>query len=247
MEARVCPTCLREYVPNRPGQRFCRRNCGRWKHHTAITERMSERPPEDAFEAHLAGLIATDGYVERRKGREAPTGVAIKTAAAARPMLEHLAAARGRRICARSNGQFVLSFTDVPVCWKTRLPRLTPELERHYVRGLLDGDGCISAARAAGRAYPYVSLCFNPQREQWEGDFFCRFLDGHGIPWTLQIEKPTVAQVRCWSHGAEAIARLIYRGDGIAHPEKATRARELVARRQVVNGCLGWPPDLFRT
>ncbi len=246
MESRICPTCGRRYQPNKPQQRFCRRNCGRWKHHTAIKERTSHRAPRDEWEAHLAGLIATDGYVERRKSRPEPTGVAIKMAVAAQPMLLEIANHYGRRLCARANGQFVLSFTDIPVRWKLELPDLASDLVRHYVRGLLDGDGCFSAARAAGRAYPYLWLCFNPQREPWIGEFYCGFLDELGASWTRQDERPTVAQIRCWSLEARRVAEHVYRGDRPAHTEKARRAREICQRYDATAETPGWPLDLYR-
>src|SRR5436189_6003214 len=42
--------------------------------------------PSNWREAYLAGLIATDGYIERRRGRSAPTGISIKMAKAAQPL-----------------------------------------------------------------------------------------------------------------------------------------------------------------
>lgn len=245
MGKKKCPTCGKEFLPNRPEQRFCRRNCGRWKSHTAIKDRLSRRPPCDTWEAHLAGLIATDGCVEYRTGREAPTQISIKMAAAARPMLDQIAAHFGRRLHARGNGQFVLTFYDVPVVWKRELPQLDPALVLHYVRGLLDGDGCLSGARIDRRTYPYISLAFNPRQEPWIASFYCRFLNEHRIRWSRQDERPTVAQIRCWSREALKLAALVYDGTEPAHPDKLHRAR------LIVSGCVrnghrvAWPRSLF--
>jgi hypothetical protein len=124
-----------------------------------------------------------DGCAEHRKDREAPTQISIKMAAGARPMLEQIAEHFGRRLCARANGQYVLTFTDKPVARKTQVPDLQPDHVPYYVRGLLDGDGCVSGARVKDRLYPYVSLVFNPQREAWVGAFHGEFLSQHGIKW----------------------------------------------------------------
>lgn len=116
---------------------------------------------------------------------------------------------------------------------------------RHYVRGLLDGDGCISGARVGGRLYPYVSLAFNPTREPWLGDLYMRFLDRRGVRWKLQLDRPTVCQVRTWSAEAARIVRLVYTEPDAAwsHPAKYERAR-LVSAHDPVDG---WPEDLFES
>jgi Homing endonuclease len=226
---RACPKCGRTFEPNRPQQRFCRRNCGRWKDHDLIERRLAWRPPAEHREAYLAGLIATDGYVERRRGRSAPTGISIKMASAARPLLDQIAEHYGRRLCARSNGQYVLTFVDLPVCWKTALPALSPELVPHYVRGLLDGDGCISGARVANDVYPYIALTFNPTRERWVGEFYKRFLREHAIRYREQKQLPTVRQVRSWSAQAHRVCKLVYAGNGWSHPMKLERAQQVIA------------------
>lgn len=162
-------------------------------------------------------------------GRSAPTGIAIKMARAAKPLLGEIADHYGRRLCARSNGQYVLTFVDLPVCWKTRLPALAPELVPHYVRGLLDGDGCISGARVADSLYPYVSLTFNPTRESWVGEFYKRFLREHSIRYREQADRPTVHQVRSWSAQAHRLCELVYAGAGWTHPVRLERARQVIA------------------
>lgn len=228
MAQRECPTCGELFEPRRTAQRFCRRNCGRWHGHTAIQERLSARPPADEREAYLAGLIATDGYVERRRGRDAPTGISIKMAPVAAPLLGAIADYYGRRLCHRSNGQVVLSFVDVPVVWKTALPSLSAEFEVAYVRGLLDGDGCISGAHSNGHFYPYVSLAYNPQREAWVGDFYTRFLRKRCIGFRELEDRPTVIQIRSWSANARQIAAVVYDGPVWAHPVKLERARRIL-------------------
>ena len=233
---RKCPKCGRSYSPNRPEQKFCRRNCGRWRHHTAIEERLDDRPPADQREAYLAGLIATDGYIETRRGRAAPTGLAIKMAAQAKPLLAEIAAHYGRALYQRSNGQFVVTFVDKPVVWKQRPPKIRPDWLPDYVRGLFDGDGCISGARVGFRFYPYVSLSFNPAREQWIGEIYARFLTSHGITFSEQREKPTLIQVRTWGEAAVEFVRIIYDRPGWAHPAKGAHARAMI------NGRAGdWP------
>lgn len=223
MEKR-CPRCGRKFVPARDGQRFCTRSCGRWHGHTAIRERCSERGPTDADEAYLAGLIATDGYVERRKGRAVPTGVSIKMAAEARPLLAVVAERFGRALYERSNGKFVVTFVAIPFAWKLARPPLTGALERHYIRGLLDGDGCWSGAFSAEKFYRYVSLAFNPLKEQWIGDTYMAYLSRHGVGFRESIDKDTVHQVRSWSAEARKVADLVYRPAGIVHPRKLSLA-----------------------
>jgi hypothetical protein len=242
---KVCPTCGAKFVPNRPEQRFCRRNCGRWKNHTAITDRLSRRGPRDPWEGHLAGLIATDGCVEYRKGRDAPTQISVKMAAAACPMLEQIARHFGRRVYARANGQFVLTFNDIPVLWKREVPQLDPGLTVHYIRGLLDGDGCVSGARVESRTYPYISLSFNPRQEPWVGEFYCQFLDDNAIEWKRQDDRPTVAQIRSWSRQALKLASLVYDGTQPAHPEKLQRARLIVSCCSRRDRRVEWPRSLF--
>lgn len=215
-----CPTCGTSFAPRREGQTYCTRNCGRWKHHTAIQQRLSRRPPADADEAYLAGLIASDGYIENRKGREAPTGLSIKMAAEAKGLLSSIAARFGRRLYERSNGQFVVSFIEVPVVWKLELPSLTGELEPHYFRGLLDGDGCWSGAFSAGRFYPYVSLAFNPLLQQWIADAYMGYLGRNDVGFRRSVDKATVHQVRSWSAEARKVARLVYCVPGLVHERK---------------------------
>src|SRR5919197_584452 len=205
---RKCPTCGRSFTPNRPQQKFCRRNCGRWKHHTAIKGRLEDRPPADEFETYLAGLIATDGYIERRRGRAVPTGLAIKMAAQAQPLLAQIADHFERTLYERSNGQFVVTFVDKPIAWKQAQPRIKREWLPDYLRGLFDGDGCISGSRAGSHFYPYVSLSFNPTREPWIGAVYARFLTAHGISFSEQCEKPTLHQLRSWGRSAVEFARL---------------------------------------
>lgn len=242
---RTCPTCGTEFVPNRREQRFCRRNCGRWKDHAAIKERLARRGPRDAWEAHLAGLIATDGCVEYREGRDAPTQISIKMAAAARPMLEQIARRFKRRLYSRANGQFVLTFTDIPVFWKREVPPLDGDLVVPYVRGLLDGDGCVSGARVQGRTYPYVSLSFNPTQELWVGEFYCEFLDDQGIRWRRQDGRPTVAQIRSWSRHALKLCSLVYDGSQPAHVDKLHRARLVTSAMTQIGRRTEWPRSLF--
>jgi hypothetical protein len=228
---RKCPTCGRSFRPNRPQQRFCRRNCGRWKHHTAIKNRLERRPPADEREAYLAGLIATDGYIDRRRGREVPTGLAIKMAAQARPLLAEIADHYGRHLYERSNGQFVVTFVDKPLTWKLTPPRIRRAWLPDYVRGLFDGDGCISGARVGTRFNPYVSLSYNPTREPWIAAVYARFLTAHGISFSEQADRETVHQLRSWSSSAVELVRLIYDRPGWAHPVKAARARALIEGR----------------
>jgi hypothetical protein len=190
-------------------------------------------------------LIATDGCVEYRKGRDAPTQISVKMAAAARPMLEQIAEHFGRRLYARANGQFVLTFNDIPVLWKRELPRLDDGLTVHYVRGLLDGDGCVSGARGKGRTYPYISLTFNPRQEPWVGEFFGQFLDEHEIKWSRQDDRPTVAQIRSWSRETLKLASLVYDGTPPAHPEKLHRARLIISGCTQHGRRLEWPRSLF--
>jgi hypothetical protein len=238
---RKCPTCGRSFVPNRPQQKFCRRNCGRWKHHTAIKRRLERRPPADEWETYLAGLIATDGYIERRRGRAAPTGLAIKMAMQAEPLLAEIAAHFGRALYARSNGQFVVTFIDKPIAWKQGPPRIRPEWLPDYVRGLFDGDGCISGTRAGSRFYPYVSLSFNPTREPWIAALYSRFLIAHGIRFSEQSDRPTLHQLRSWGAAAVEFVRLVYGRPGWAHPVKAARARALIEGRAG-----DWSPHFVR-
>jgi hypothetical protein len=228
---RKCPTCGRSFSPNRPQQRFCRRNCGRWKHHTAIRKRLENRPPADQHEVYLAGLIATDGYIEKRRGRGVPTGLAIKMAAQAEPLLADIADHFGRTLYKRSNGQFVVTFIDKPIAWKLGPPRINRAWLPDYVRGLFDGDGCISGARVGSHFYPYVSLSFNPTREPWIAEVYGRFLATHGIRFSEQTEKPTLHQLRTWGSGAVEFVRLIYERPGWAHPVKAGRAQVLIDGR----------------
>jgi hypothetical protein len=228
---RECPKCGIEFEPNSLGQQFCTRNCGRWKHHTAIEERLSERAPADEREAYLAGLIATDGHIERRHGRSAPTGISIKMAASARPLLEEIAQHFDRRVYARTNGQFVLTFVDKPIAWKTTVPELQDPLASHYVRGLLDGDGCISGSRVGERFYPYVSFSYNPTREAWLAPFYCGFLERHQIRFSDREDCDTLRQIRCWSESARGLIGVTYTREGWAHPEKLARARAILDGR----------------
>jgi hypothetical protein len=225
---RKCPKCGRSFTPNRAQQKFCRRNCGRWKDHTAIKERLENRPPLDRREAYLAGLIATDGYIEKRRGGAVPTGLAIKMAAQARPLLAEIGGHFERAVYERSNGQFVVTFIDKPIAWKLGPPRISRDWLPDYVRGLFDGDGCISGTRVGSCFYPYVSLSFNPQREPWIGEVHARFLASHGIAFSEQTDRPTLHQLRTWGTSAIEFVRLIYDRPGWAHPLKAARAQAMI-------------------
>ncbi len=196
---------------------------------------MSRRPPADADEAYLAGLIASDWYIERRKGRSVPTGLAIKMAAEAEELLSSLAERFGRRLYRRSNGQVVVTFIAIPIFWKLELPRLSADLEQHYFRGLIDGDGCWSGAFSAGRFYPYVSLAFNPLLQQWIGDAYKSYLTRNGVGFRESADKPSVHQIRSWSAEAQKVANLTYRNAALVHPRKHALAKH------AMSGCRSRP------
>jgi hypothetical protein len=140
----------------------------------------------------------------------------------------------GRRVYPRRDGHFVITFVDVPVCWKGEVD-VPPYLLRHYVRGLIDGDGCLSGATAAnGKFYPYVALAYNPLAQPWIGRFFRDYLDTLGLTWREQDTSPrgfsegcaggTVRQVRLWSDRARALVKLLYTDAALALPYKRERA-----------------------
>lgn len=125
-----------------------------------MSERLSQRGPNDELEAWLAGMLATDGSLVIERGRPMAVSLPQSTAKARLPM-EILAARYDRHLC-RSRGtsnygpydKLIIQLRVIPFAWVTSVPPLRPDLERHYVRGLIDGDGSVS------RTGKYVTLSF---------------------------------------------------------------------------------------
>ncbi len=103
--------------------------------------RVVAKAPNNELEAYLAGMIAADGWVDRSSG---PPKVRLEQKAESRLLMQQLASAFGRNLYTKPNGAVWLEFVNLDPSWKSSTPSLEPELVRHYWRGVIDGDGCIT-------------------------------------------------------------------------------------------------------
>lgn len=204
-----------------------------------VAGQRSRRLPRDECEAWLAGLIVTDGCINRRWGY---TKVTQK--AAAGPILERVGERCGRTVryeTQRSNfgigHKAHLQFANLPLYWKTEVPDFPflSELERHYWRGVIDGDGCLTYNNShRGFKHLEVRLAWNPYREQFLGEAWIAFLERLGVPFKVADDQlgHSIRKVRVRRYReAEALAQYLYEGAEFALPWKAERAACPVAVR----------------
>ncbi len=117
-----------------------------------------------------------------------------------------------RVLTVRSNG------TKIPISWKTTLlefPRGS-DLERHYLRGLIDGDGGVYDY---GRGKQIHFLYADSQPEV--GAYFRDVLDRLKVKYGDYTKAPARCRyVQVWSPNSELLARFLYEDSAIAMPHK---------------------------
>jgi hypothetical protein len=180
--------------------------------------------PRDEYEAYLAGLVAADGTVNARWGY---TILAQKEAA--RPVFDALAERFGTRYRVEhrvtnfgASTMLLMNFKDLPTAWKRQVPDLPLDLERHYFRGLVDGDGSLSECLDGSRE---ANLCWAVDQPGF-GDAFGMFLDRHRICATFRAARDGVELWRVRRRAdAARLAFLLYDGAQIALPWKAEVAQ----------------------
>jgi hypothetical protein len=170
--------------------------------------------------AYLSGLLAADGKALRRGG------VSILQKGRNVPVLSQLSAAFEGQCNVWSNGEvyFPRRFVDPSV--RDAVPHLTPDLERHYARGLIDGDGCLILRRGRLEAVKYV---FNPNHDQPFVDFWLAFTRQLGLDAKITFTPATNGRTVPLGYasvyrGAKSLAETLYQDCTLAIPWKAERA-----------------------
>ncbi len=146
---------------------------------------MTERLPSDEWEAYLAGFLMTDGSA-RKDGK----GIVLNQGFAHREVMELLAAHFDTPMHEYSyeysygvKRTLTIQFTGLPIFWAKFVPvPLEWPLACHYVRGLVDGDGCIDD-KTNGRTttrYKRIRMYVN-DNQQHVLAFYSMFLQSFGI------------------------------------------------------------------
>jgi hypothetical protein len=110
------------------------------------------------------------------------------------------------------------------------------ETNRHFWRGVIDGDGSLSATRNGGKEYPTLQLCgAQPLMRQ-----FVAYVHGLVPNWKggVRVHKQIFA-VGLVSSAALAMIRDLYRPGDVALERKAERARQHLARTWNIRSRIG--------
>lgn len=182
-----------------------------------MSERLSRRVPANEIESYLAGLLVTDGTLVRENGR--PMAVNLGQGPRGHAVIEQLADYYGRRIGRRTTvtnfgpkNEKRIQLRCVPLAWKQFVVSPGPDLLRHYIRGMVDGDGCVVADHGSVR----VEFYWRPDEE---------FI-GHAFWLLVQHYRPTAPRliksgVRMLSVSGRPFARWLYHGASIAMEHKS--------------------------
>lgn len=184
-----------------------------------LVSRLTPRSPVNELEAYLAGLVATDGCVHWRDHR--PVNTRICLTEGDRDVLDHLGHVLGRPVYTverrtllrgRSrNNEAVLTLVSQPISWKTSIPEMDSQLERHYVRGLMDGDGCFTSRDDRGVRRWHFQFNSNVH-ESFLVEFMTGWLRGHQAKFVVapDVANNTV-KMDVWSEEkSRELAFLLY-------------------------------------
>ncbi len=186
-----------------------------------------DRPPESSSEAYVAGLIATDGHVRFKAGIE------IKMCDRATLLFEKLSAefqVPFQRVppYGNRNPQVRIRFRGMPAEWKHSVPLLKQGFHRHYLRGLVDGDGSIThhSTVRPHKTHVYLNVDFyHALKEQWLGDYWVRAMECLGLHPRVYKNRETVAKISIARHReAVLLARYLYYDADLALPLKRIKA-----------------------
>lgn len=190
----------------------------------------------DEIEAYVAGLVATDGHLDAANGR-----VRIAQGPAGHDVIRQIAGIYGRNTSYNSSNRALQVDLRWGLDWKRSKPELSTAAERHYFRGLCDGDGYLTSSQGGPGAV--VGFCFNPVGEQWLGDLWQEMLTMSGYAYHLEATRPTVRTytVSNWLHVGE-LAGWLYADALISLPEKKTYADRFAAEwvTGLVHGRRSW-------
>ncbi len=144
--------------------------------------RASLRLPEGELEAWIAGLIRSEGCIDRQGWTN------VSQANADEDLLRVAASYQAN---ASSCGK-QLWFPYVPHRWKREVLVLSGDDERHYWRGIFDGDGSF----LYDKRYGSVSTTFNWNREceDFVGEAYVSYLRANGLSpriYTLVDSRPS--------------------------------------------------------
>ncbi len=177
----------------------------------------------DQEAAYLAGVIATDGSVERR----GPKFMRIRLGMGPKgwSMMEQLAAITGRnlskiRTTPKGFQYRTLDWRDLPAEWKTEVPELAYAQKRSYLRGLYDGDGCLT------RSGKQPMITFSHAHGS---EVHANFIEDYLLQEEMSYTDSQTGHVRqlmvCnWLHAGELASYLYHPGD-LAIEHKLSRAR----------------------
>lgn len=178
---------------------------------------MNVARPKTRAEAYVAGLVRTDGSVERWS--DSPTGYRVRISQAADrvELLELLAyrfdgKVRGP-ILHRSNGgqHYVLElYRCFPEQWKTEvLSGLPLDLAAAYWRGVVDGDGCFNEENGGTRLTLSLMGRVDELSTFYGWQIFCR-VNGAEVRFRRRAGNLWISHVRGSTNEAARIGSILY-------------------------------------
>ncbi len=193
--------------------------------------RDSRRPPQDAFEAYLQGLILADGHVGEYATylRLGPDGEEVL-----RALASHFNLAFKQYHTNQGRVQNTLYSSSWPSNWKWEILPLPHQLELSRLRGLLDGDGCITFYRNRLRKrYAQMYLATNrSETEDYIRQYFATIAQKLGVSlrpkWSEGADNTIKIFLR--SQGdIRSLCRLLYADPAVSVRTKRERALEVLA------------------
>lgn len=180
----------------------------------------------DEVDAYTAALIATDGGLFRRPGRTR-VRTTLTQQLAAEPVMRRISSHYdrplwlNRRKPPRKDQWQIAFYDDWFADCKIGVPVLAAQDVSHYLRGLIDGDGCV-VDRGQSKDVRFLWQ----DREAFLGEFFKGFLDSQGLEYGTSKIYGNVTHCYLLAGSADRFLDFVYSGATIALPWK----REIAGR-----------------
>lgn len=196
--------------------------------------------------AYFAGFVASDGHLARKKlsieisvedieilnlFKLAFPKASIRTRARTVVLNGHIYKNYKTAVFELCDVKFIKelsSIFSIPIGKKSaiiKFPILTEEYERHFMRGVIDGDGSIGVTKAKR---PFISL-ITTSKDFASG--YCDFIHRKlGIQKTTSPNKRDNAyNIMITSDNAQQLVRLLYENSIISLPRKFDKAKNIIS------------------
>lgn len=115
---------------------------------------------------------------------------------------------------------YAVEFVDVPLFWTHSAPDLRSDLVRHYIRGLMDGDGCISR-RGVKKTARFICNDAQPSL----ATAFMDFVKSQGFSYGAPTRQGgNLTHLPILTRSVDSFLEVLYSDCVIAHPKKLKRA-----------------------